>query len=298
MLSTWPKFAVFDSEIVYNVQYWQFCLQTLAEMYHDVDLIQQQDTSIQSQLITLFFDMITSGKSTIQMHQDKVRSLDIDWMQFRSNQTCYYCLWWTSEHPLSCEHAICDVCVQNIEYETLTFDCQYQINACLLCSTGKLLVGLRLFTAGLWILSIDGGETHEVITVGIMDLLQILLRSVWRIQDLFDVAYGISVGTSEDDDEGFHSISLNWSESRGPYCVDPVLTAAASLWLCGTVWYSGQTTISSTVRTNEQFQSPLLYAEILVPWWMPRCQGFGGLLKGELGIDYLSFWSCPLPYWY
>jgi hypothetical protein len=178
-------------------------------MYHDAGLIQRQDASIRSQLVTLFFDMIASGKSTIQMHQDKVRSLDIDWMQFRSNQTCYYCLRRTSEHPLSCEHAICDVCVRNIGYETSTFDCQYRIDACLLCSTGKLLVGLRPFTAGLRILSIDGGGTRGVIAVGIMDLLQTLLGSVWRIQDLFDVAYGTSVGTSEDDDEGFHSISLN-----------------------------------------------------------------------------------------
>ncbi len=47
-------------------------------MYHDAGLIQRQDASIQSQLITLFFDMIMSGKFTIQMHQDKVRSLDIN----------------------------------------------------------------------------------------------------------------------------------------------------------------------------------------------------------------------------
>lgn len=34
-----------------------------------------------------------------------------------------------------------------------------------------------------------------------MDLLQSILGSVWRIQDLFDIAYGTSVGTSDDDDE-------------------------------------------------------------------------------------------------
>jgi len=72
------KFAVFNSEIVYNVQYRQFCLQTLTEIYNDAHLIQQQDAFIRSQLVTLFFDMIASGKFTIQMHQDKVRSLDIN----------------------------------------------------------------------------------------------------------------------------------------------------------------------------------------------------------------------------
>jgi len=195
------KFAVFNPEIVYDVQYRQFCLQTLAEIYNDAHLIQQQDASIRSQLVTLFFDMIASGKSTIQMHQDKVRSLDINWTPFKSNQTCYYCLRRTSEHPLSCEHVICDVCVRNVGYETSTFDSQYRIDACLFCRTGKLIVGLRPSTAGLRILSIDGGGTRGVIAVGIMDLLQSILGSVWRIQDLFDIAYGTSVGTSDDDDE-------------------------------------------------------------------------------------------------
>ena len=286
------KFAVFNSEIVYDVQYRQFCLQTLTEIYNDAHLIQQQDAFIWSQLVTLFFDMIASEKSTIQMHQDKVRSLDINWTLFKSNQTCYYCLQQTSEHSLSYEHVICDVCVRNVGYETLTFDSQYWIDVCLFCCTEKLIVGLRPFTAELQILSINNRETHEVIAVGIMNLLQSILRSVWRIQNLFDIAYDTSVDTSDDDDE----TSLSWSESRGPYCVDAILTAAVSLWLCEPVWYSGQTTIFFTDRTNEQFQLSSLSAEILVPWRMSWCQCFEGLTKGKLGIDYLSFWSCSLPY--
>ena len=60
------------------------------------------------------------------------------------------------------------------------------------------MIGLRPFTAGSRILSIDGGGTRGVIAIGIMDLLQSILGTAWRIQDLFDVAYGTSVGKSDD----------------------------------------------------------------------------------------------------
>ena len=62
------------------------------------------------------------------------------------------------------------------------------------------MVGLRPLTAGLRILSIDGGGTRGVIAIGIMDLLQSILGDVWRIQDLFDIAYSTSVGRSHNYD--------------------------------------------------------------------------------------------------
>ena len=63
---------------------------------------------------------------------------------------------------------------------------------------GKLLVGLRPLTVGLRLLSIDGGGTLGVIAIGFMDVLQSILGHSWRIQDLFDVAYGTSVGGFND----------------------------------------------------------------------------------------------------
>ena len=188
------KPAVFDPKVLYDVQYRQYCIQSLTETYDDRDFIRQQDAFIRSQLVTLFCDMIASGKSAIQMHQEKTESLDINWARIRNNETCFYCIRRMPEHTISCGHAICDVCIRNIGDQTLTFDCQYRIDSCMLCRTGKLIVGLRPFTAGLRILSMDGGGTRGVIIMGFMDTLQTILGSIWRIQDLFDVAYGTSVG--------------------------------------------------------------------------------------------------------
>lgn len=59
-------------------------------------------------------------------------------------------------------------------------------------------MGLRPLIVGLRLLSIDGGGNLGVIAIEFMDVLQSILGNVWRIQDLFDVAYGTSVGGFED----------------------------------------------------------------------------------------------------
>ena len=119
--------------------------------------------------------MTASDKSALQMHQATVRSLNIPWTVFKSKETCFYCLLRASDNPLSCEHVICDVCVRNFKRETLTFDDQYRIDVCLLCRIEKLAVELRSLTAELRVLSIDGGETREVIAIEIINLLQSML---------------------------------------------------------------------------------------------------------------------------
>ena len=107
------------------------------------------------------------------------------------------------EITLSCGHAICEVCVRNIGDETSAFDSQYRIDACMICRMGKLLVGLMPLTVGLRLLSMDGGGTLRVIAIGFMDVLQSVLRDIWRVQDLFDVAYGTSVGGFDDPNLAF-----------------------------------------------------------------------------------------------
>lgn len=51
----------------------------------------------------------------------------------------------------------------------------------MLCRTGKLLVGLRPFTVGLRLLSMNGGGTLGVIAIEFMDVLHGVLENIWRI---------------------------------------------------------------------------------------------------------------------
>ena len=184
--------------MLYDVQYRHLCLRSLAEVYDDGGLVQRQDDFVRGQLVQLRSSMISSGKPTLQIHQEKTASLEIDWAQMKSNETCFCCLRRMPEITLSCGHALCEVCVRNVGEETSTFDSQYRIHACPLCRRGKLLLGLKPLTAGSRLLTVDGGGTLGVIAIAFIDVLQSILGHTWRIQDLFDIAYGTSVGRFED----------------------------------------------------------------------------------------------------
>jgi len=73
-------------------------------------------------------------------------------------------------------------------------DCQYHIGNCLLCHTGTCTVRLKPFSAGERLLAIDGGGTHGVIPLDILEIIQDMMGSELQIQDLFDIAFGTSVG--------------------------------------------------------------------------------------------------------
>ena len=84
-----PKSAVFDPEMLCDVQYRHLCLQSLTETYDDHDLVQQLDVFIRSQLVQLHSSLIASGKPALQIYREKVASLDIGWAQMKSNETCF-----------------------------------------------------------------------------------------------------------------------------------------------------------------------------------------------------------------
>ena len=164
--------------MLYDVQYRHLCLQSLTETYNDRDLVQHQSTFIRSQLVQLHSSMIASGKPALQMHREKTASLGIDWVQIKSNETCFCCLRRMSENTLSCEHVMCEICVRNIDDEILTFDSQYRIDVCMLCRTRKLLMRLRSLTIELRLLSMNDERTREMIAIEIMNVLQSILRNI------------------------------------------------------------------------------------------------------------------------
>jgi len=57
-----------------------------------------------------------------------------------------------------------------------------------------LLIRLKPPTAGLRIMTLDGGGVAGIISMRFVDLLQKSLGSNCRIQDLFDLIVGTSVG--------------------------------------------------------------------------------------------------------
>ena len=212
---------MFDANEVFKIHYEAFCHQALLDAYNDEELLQfskdfgqrsrslfsmaenggadlllrRQNLvdSIRDYLQEFYLKLISGNISAVQAFLEVIPTLEIDWTRIRNTGFCP-CLQRPPENVLTCGHALCDVCVRNFGTENTTFDSQYIIETCILCRRGKLMIGLKPLTAGTRVLSLDGGGVRGKISIMILSMLQGHLGNIWRLQDLFDVAYGTSVG--------------------------------------------------------------------------------------------------------
>jgi hypothetical protein len=75
------------------------------------------------------------------------------------------------------------------------FEHQYVIPACVVCQTrSALIVKLIPNTAGIRILSIDGGGSLGIVSLKWLAILQDLIGPEYAVQDFFDLNVGTSVG--------------------------------------------------------------------------------------------------------
>jgi len=72
-------------------------------------------------------------------------------------------------------------------------NCQYHIETCLLCRSENRIVRLKSFFADERMLTIDERDTHDVISLDIMTIIQSMIESELQIQDFFDIAFDTSV---------------------------------------------------------------------------------------------------------
>ncbi|KAK1076975.1 hypothetical protein LTR33_008479 [Friedmanniomyces endolithicus] len=129
-----------------------------------------------------------------QRMQDTLTSTH--WAKVRSNLFCSICALRRPEHVLKCRHAICDHCAKTYGDPRVTEEYTYIFRKCLACGAGTdLLIRLKPPTAGIGILSVDGGGVRGIIPLEFLHLLQRSLGSSCRVQDLFDLALGTSAGT-------------------------------------------------------------------------------------------------------
>jgi len=134
-------------------------------------------------------------ESSVHCHAANLKSQSQLWTQLKSNKTCLYCLHRAPEHVLTCQHAICDICVKRFGDQIPGYEYQYEISICILCvSKGKLRAQIKPPTAGIRILSIDGGGVRGIVPLEFLKLLQALIGPFVPIQDFFDMAFGTSSG--------------------------------------------------------------------------------------------------------
>lgn len=152
-------------------------------------------TRVQEHMDCLFLAIDLDFETSAQFHSNHLKSLAIHWNQLGSHHTCLFCLRRKPEHVLTCEHAVCDICVIIFGNPVMGKEAHFALSSCILCQTkGRLVAKLKPPTAGARILSVDGGGVRGVVPLEFLGLLQDLLDPGLPVQDLFELAFGTSSG--------------------------------------------------------------------------------------------------------
>lgn len=133
-------------------------------------------------------------------HLQRLQDIQSYLLPLKSHKTCLCCLLRTPEKVFSCGHTLCDTCVRSLGETNSEERNTFKFNECVLCgrSNHRPAISLAPCTAGIRILSLDGGGVKGVITLGILQHLEDSLSELCLpIRDVFDFVCGTSAGKTK-----------------------------------------------------------------------------------------------------
>ncbi len=140
-------------------------------------------------------DLINDDTDSITSHKATLISFKEEWKGLRSNEDCYTCLARRPEKTLPCGHSLCELCIVCHGRSSLAEPDTVDFNECPLCGhTEAVTFKLKPPTAGVRVLSIDGGGIRGIVALRFMKELQNALKLFMPVQEHFDLAVGSSSG--------------------------------------------------------------------------------------------------------
>ncbi|KAI9659446.1 MAG: hypothetical protein M1821_001704 [Bathelium mastoideum] len=141
---------------------------------------------------------------------------------FSSQTACYCCLFEPPEHVLPCGHILCTSCVRiygrpsgNNEYEIQ--DCPIESGSCIRYQSWKFRVHLTPKTAGMRVLTLDGGGVKGIAELEVLRLIEISMGGLLPIRSFFDLIVGTSAG-------GLIALGLGVQHLSIQDCIDSFLS--------------------------------------------------------------------------
>ena len=112
-----------------------------------------------------------------------------------THRFCLACLHGTPEHKFPCGHIFCETCCAEMGQQWKTDPYLHRFSKCPLCMQPcDVRVRTKPPTAGMRVLSIDGGGIRAVIPIQFLRALDSALGLDIPVQEHFDFAYGTSSG--------------------------------------------------------------------------------------------------------
>ncbi|KAE8554678.1 hypothetical protein EYB25_003219 [Talaromyces marneffei] len=132
-----------------------------------------------------------NGKTSLELHAKNMKDLAHFFAEYRTNKSCLFCLARSPERHLSCGHSICDVCIRRFGKEVTGRQDRYAVTCTL--DNGKLTADLKPKTAGVRMISIDGGGTRGIAPLAFLNMVEDLMPGC-PLHEQIDYAAGSSSG--------------------------------------------------------------------------------------------------------
>ena len=188
------RLQVFPPEILFDVLYAGHCRQAISgfmnEVFTDENFIMSLRKAFKIQYSLLYQNVLA-----LEAHRQSLSKLSKNLLELRSHKSCLCCLMRSPEKVLACGHALCDICIKifgiKLNKSKITLD------FCVLCGLKQPLSQYKFIqdTAGLRILSLDGGGIRGVVT---LEFLIHISREVsclgCPLNEFFDYVCGTSAG--------------------------------------------------------------------------------------------------------
>ncbi|KAK0665359.1 hypothetical protein QBC41DRAFT_339894 [Cercophora samala] len=137
--------------------------------------------------------------SILQLRRELTSEIKPLFSHLFSTKTCLSCLLSSPDHVLSCGHAYCPRCIQELSTPSQWKEGAFDIHACILCDgqdpNHNQTIQFKPRCAGVRILSLDGGGVRGIVELGLVKALEdeIKLTNV-RLAEMFDLILGTSTG--------------------------------------------------------------------------------------------------------
>lgn len=183
----------FDPALVFNTIYRVPCLKALRASRDSLSLADCHGRLIKKNVLAMFPTIGQTSQTSAELHRSNAGHQMEHLARLESNEICL-CLRRKPEHTYTCGHAIYNVYIKISGNAVLSQEYCYELPTCVFCKVGRLTAKLKPPTAGVRILSIDGGGVRGVVPLEFLNLLQKEVGEACPIQDLFDLAIGTSSG--------------------------------------------------------------------------------------------------------
>ncbi|KAF8545288.1 acyl transferase/acyl hydrolase/lysophospholipase [Trichophaea hybrida] len=193
-----PGMHLFHPQHVFQTLYQGYCkaaIGTLSRSYSK-PILEELEHKFQ----TLLESMECNKTSSTEVHRCMLREQRTVIKDMRSEISCFCCLARVPEKRLPCNHSLCETCIQIFGWAHQTEPYTLFLQNCIFCGMDcqSLAVNLKPPTAGVRILSVDGGGVRGVIPlralIELEDAICELIGFRIPIQQNFDMAFGTSSG--------------------------------------------------------------------------------------------------------